>query len=376
MDGDQRQRALDKLGRLSSEAADLATLWEGTTEVLADAVPFYWTPCFYTLDPASLLVTSHVHYGLEEFPREWLEQEYDGKDVHSLIDVALSPTGVSTLHEVTGGDPSGTRRWQQNIALGGDQELIARLRTGAGETWGAIGLYREPDRPLFDETDRELPRVALAGAGGWCPTGPAPGRGHRPRVARRPRTAHPRRSTGRGVDLARGGALARRAVRAGSRRSSPHPFVAVAAAALHRESAPGGEVPMARVLSRTGAWIVLHGAPLLSDGVRRVAVIIEPANPDRILPLLMSAYGLTEREKQVVGLVLQGLSTRQIASRLFVSTNTVQQHLTKIFEKVGVRSRGDLVARLFFTHYEPRFRDNELRVSAGRPMRGGPAALT
>ena len=112
MSGDKRQRALDKLQRLSSQASDLTALWEGTTEVLEDTVPFYWTPCFYTMDPASLLVTSHFHYGLDEFPVEWLQQEYDGQDVQSLIEVALSPTGVSTLHDVTGGDPTGTRRWQ------------------------------------------------------------------------------------------------------------------------------------------------------------------------------------------------------------------------------------------------------------------------
>lgn len=77
-----------------------------------------------------------------------------------------------------------------------------------------------------------------------------------------------------------------------------------------------------------------------------------------------------------MGHVLKGRSTRQIASALFVSVNTVQQHLKKIFEKVGVRSRGALVARLFFTHYEPRFRDNEVRVANRRPVRGGPAVLS
>ena len=37
---------------------------------------------------------------------------------------------------------------------------------------------------------------------------------------------------------------------------------------------------------------------------RRVAVIVEPAHPARIAPLLMSAYGLTEREQDVTRLVL------------------------------------------------------------------------
>jgi hypothetical protein len=38
-----------------------------------------------------------------------------------------------------------------------------------------------------------------------------------------------------------------------------------------------------------------------------------------------------------------------------------------------VHSRRDLVGKIFYSHYEPRFRDNEQRVAAGRPMRGGPA---
>jgi hypothetical protein len=56
------------------------------------------------------------------------------------------------------------------------------------------------------------------------------------------------------------------------------------------------EVAVARVLSRSGTWVVLHGAALVTEGARRVAVIVEPAHPARISPLLMSAYGLTQRE--------------------------------------------------------------------------------
>jgi hypothetical protein len=46
--------------------------------------------------------------------------------------------------------------------------------------------------------------------------------------------------------------------------------------------------------------------------------------------------------------------------------------MKNIFDKTGVRSRRDLVGKVFFTHYEPGFRDNERRVLAGQPMRGGP----
>jgi DNA-binding CsgD family transcriptional regulator len=131
-------------------------------------------------------------------------------------------------------------------------------------------------------------------------------------------------------------------------------------------------VALARVLSNSGTWVVLHGATLVGEGPARVAVIVEPAHPARITPLLMAAYGLTEREQEVTRLVLQGDSTAQIAEHLVVSPHTVQEHLKNVFEKTGVRSRRDLVGKVFFSHYEPRLRDNEQRAVDGLPLRGGP----
>ena len=154
----------------------------------------------------------------------------------------------------------------------------------------------------------------------------------------------------------------------------PSSVLSVAGRALRTAESPDepGEIAVSRVLSRSGTWIVLHGASLVVAGSRRVAVIVEPAHPASISALLMSAYGLSEREQDVTRLVLQGRSTTEIAKQLFISPHTVQQHLKAVFEKTGLRSRRDLVGKVFFSHYEPRVRDNERRAIEDRPLRGGP----
>ena len=240
---------------------------------------------------------------------------------------------------------------------------------------GALGLYREPGRPLFDDAEvafvqavapslAEGARRALLVGEAVDPEGPeSPGllvlsdtwevESATPGVERWLR------------ELPDGEWDAGRL---------PSAVLAVAGRALRTAEHPDepGQVAVSRVLARSGTWIVLHGAALVSGKARRVAVIVEPAHPARIAPLLMSVYGLTEREQDVTRLVLQGSSTAEIAERLVVSVHTVQQHLKSIFDKTGVRSRRDLVGKVFFAHYEPRVRDNERRVITDQPVRGGP----
>ena len=53
---------------------------------------------------------------------------------------------------------------------------------------------------------------------------------------------------------------------------------------------------------------------------------------------------LTNREREILALLADGLGNKQIATRLGISPNTVKTHLELLFEKIGVRSRAEAVA--------------------------------
>jgi DNA-binding CsgD family transcriptional regulator len=70
-------------------------------------------------------------------------------------------------------------------------------------------------------------------------------------------------------------------------------------------------------------------------------------------------HTLTTAEQAVAGLVAQGHSNREIAQRLFISHHTVEAHLTRIFRKLGLRSRVQLAIHLV-----------SVGVLAGQPISG------
>ncbi|WP_345712282.1 helix-turn-helix transcriptional regulator, partial [Kineococcus glutinatus] len=86
-----------------------------------------------------------------------------------------------------------------------------------------------------------------------------------------------------------------------------------------------------------------------------IAVTIEPAGPPEVLPLVMAAHGLTAREADVVGAMLRGDSTQEIAQALHLSPYTVQDHFKAVFGKLGVSSRRQVATRVFYGHYLDRY---------------------
>jgi DNA-binding CsgD family transcriptional regulator len=59
-----------------------------------------------------------------------------------------------------------------------------------------------------------------------------------------------------------------------------------------------------------------------------------------------SGDALTTAEREIAALVAEGLTNREAAARLFVTEHTVEAALVRVYAKLGVRSRSELVGRL------------------------------
>ena len=394
---DARQRTLERLRRLACEGLDVAAFLDRAGAALDRVVPSdvdtLPSPTWMTVDPASRLLTSTYTVGCEMSTEEIVAFEYVSSDPGNRVsDVLGDPRGVRTSTELLQREPSTARHYRALLAsMGVEHEVLIALRGTDGVAWGAGYLVRAPGRAAFDDQDLAFLRTAAPLLADGVRRGLVHGEADGPEGPRAPaivvldeRLEPEWRTPGADDWLADLGG--------GGHGELPTPVLSVAQAALARDGStpvagpdPGDEAPVegrvaapsadglaVRVRAPRRGWVTLHGQPLTGGPPRRVAVTIQAAATDRISTLLLATHGLTAREAEVARHVLHGRSTAQIATALGVSPYTVQEHLKHIFEKTGVRSRRQLVAGLFARHYRSRVDDNEHRVSANRPIRGGP----
>ena len=375
--GTSRARAHDRLVSLAAAGHDVESFWRHATEELAHAVAFDWRPCWFTLDPASLVLTSHFNEDIEALDPEVFHNEYVEDDFNKMAELAVAGEEVATLERATSGDPARSRRYRDLLSeYGLGHELVAILRAG-GACWGSVALYREKGSEDFGDDDLDFIRSAAPALAEGARRGLLIGEAH---------DVHDAQSGDRapavvvfdaslGVQSTTASADHWLVELGGAADRVPDAVRAVAAAALDPNAGSVTDLPFARLRTRSGTWAFIHGSTL-AGSPPSVVVIIEAASHDRLGPLLMAVYGLTEREQAVVRQVLRGASTGEAAATLHLSAYTVQDHLKSIFDKTGVRSRRQLLATVFFDHFEPRVRDNETRVMDRRMIRGGPLSRT
>jgi DNA-binding CsgD family transcriptional regulator len=124
----------------------------------------------------------------------------------------------------------------------------------------------------------------------------------------------------------------------------------LATASAGGDAAPGATLHARGLSGRRYTLRASLSEPDASGESSRV-VVIEPAAARPSLDRLSHLYGLTPREAEVLVLVVRGASNKRISADLHLSVYTVQDHLSHACEKVGVRGRKALLAKLFFDGY-------------------------
>ncbi len=351
------QRVLRDVEVLARAGLDLESFLGEALSSLARAVP-YVAACAATVDPSTLLLTSTYKFGdllgRDEHDHEWGLIEFGAAEPTSFTELAHRAVPAAAVRAQT---PDSARLNDFLVPRYDFRDELRLVLRDRGQAWGGLAFFRGPGDAGFDAADVELlaslsesmsvgVRVGmlsrLASSSAVTASGPAV-------IVVGPDDEIRQQSLGAEQRLAdlmthEGGV-------------SPAGIVAALVGAARRYAR--GEIsrpPRSRVRSRSGMWLVLHASPMISrDGaVGDVVVTIDEARPPEIVPLVVAAFDLTPRERDVTEKVLQGLDTKEIAASMHLSTYTVQDHLKAVFDKASVRSRRELIARVYFDQYVPR----------------------
>lgn len=359
MSRDTARNLRSEILRLAKSGLDWLSFSTSATEAIRKVIPFDRN-CWHTVDPGTVLFTGSLNQDIVCSGRWLAEHEYVIEDVNKWSFLARSGRLAGATSLATHGDLSRCARHRTQEAYGIDDELRGSFVSG-GAYWGAAGFLRDQGKPRFTEADVQLLaalseplaegfRHAMLAA---ALAAPPAATDHGPGVVifdehGAPESISP--SAERWIsELAE--------IPAPCSPAESKVIQAVAACARLQDQADEVIGARSRVQTRSGRWLLLYATRLAGSGSSRIAVIVQPAAPHDVAPLVAMAYGLSERECQITRLCIKGLSTKEIAQALSISPFTVQDHLKSIFDKTRVRSRGELVGQVFLEHYISRWED-------------------
>ncbi|HMS89399.1 MAG: helix-turn-helix transcriptional regulator [Acidimicrobiales bacterium] len=347
---------------LARAGLHMATFLEEVDASLQRAVP-HVAACMATVDPATHLLTSTYKfgdlYGRDEHDVEWSLHEFGEQCPDSFTALFDRPQAAYGVDLENRGDVAASSRLRTVIEpyYGYRDEVRVVARQG-GCGWGGMALFRgTDDQPFSAEEVAFLATLSEPLATGLrsgllvrlIGRDAAPGDlgpavlivGADDRLVR----------TSMGTED-----LLRELTSGDNMADASGTIYSLVAGARRYAAGLSDRLPRARVRMPSGRWLVLNASPLADvDGPSgEVVITIEEARPPEIVPLVVAAFQLTARERDVTQLVLQGVDTRDMAAALGLSRYTVQDHLKSVFEKAGVRSRRELVARVYFDQYVPR----------------------
>jgi DNA-binding CsgD family transcriptional regulator len=364
--GRRTTRVLAGVERLCHADLDARGLLHALAEHLDRTVPSDRLLVLRT-DPATVLPTDGVARALPTtlckpfWDNELLEDDYNKFAQLARGEIA------ATLLDVTAGEPTRSRRYVTTYRdLGVGDELRVAFTAKDGSCWGVAQLIRSQGAS-FDRAERDaLAEVAPVIAGAlrarFALGAPADGVPDGPAVVILDEAGRIRSVTAGArewlAELVSGSATGMEPV--------AEPVYLVAARA--RAARPGGATEPACVQVRTEhrGWLHLHATllegPDAADG--SVAVVMTTAQAPDLMPVFALGYRLTPREQDVLRFLARGMNTAEITRQLGISAHTVRDHVKSLFAKVGVRSRTELLARIFARHYFERLEADVERPDA------------
>jgi DNA-binding CsgD family transcriptional regulator len=354
-------RAFAEAKRLCYAGLDEEALLRKVTERVRRVVPFE-AYCVHANDPSSGLITYAIpgDARVEEKTPVFLEHVYFEDEVTPFGWMVRKRLPAIPLSEATGGRLERALRYRELMVPMGFRHEVRGAFALDSELWGSITTLREPGSPDFDAREvaffrRVAPHLAAglkaAALRSEAVTEQSDADAMVPGVLVLDQQARVNQHTGAAERWLRElGDL-----RPGWQEARVLPSaVWSVVGALHQALGPGTDrerngIPRLLVRGRSGRWLALHGAKTepRPDRGSETIIVIEPAGPREVAWLRTSAYDLSSREREVVDLVVRGLSTKQISQTLYISEYTVQEHLSNVFDKVGVRGRRALVKRLY-----------------------------
>jgi DNA-binding CsgD family transcriptional regulator len=357
-------RAARRIDVLAAEDLPAQQLLEGVAEQLRKAMPIDALVMTAT-DPDTLLgLGAGVVLAMPQaMCGPFWEYEFEVPDYNKFTDLARGPRQVADLHAATGGRPQRSARWREfRSFIDADAELRATFNAG-GRGWGLMHVNRSGASEGFSAEEVAFVEKIAPIVGGAL----------RRSLISHPARLSPERGPGMAVIDAENRLMSatpealawfddiESVVRLHDQRLARDvPSEVVVAAQDARSRGAGATRTRARTAN--GLWLLIHASCL--EGADATAVVIEPAKASEVAPLIVDAYGLTPREVDVTRALARGLTTSEIALELHLSRYTVQDHLKSVYEKAGVSSRGELVAKMFADHYHDHLVDALVHTAA------------
>ncbi|WP_153505465.1 helix-turn-helix transcriptional regulator [Cumulibacter manganitolerans] len=335
---DALARARDRLARAHDANLDAAV--REVLDALELVTRFDWAAVM-TVDPVTLLPGSGAAIkGFEPAVcQPYWHHEILVPGFNKFVDLARGPRYVATLVEATDGDVTRASTWEIYGPLGAADELRVAFCVGSS-CWGVASLVRAAVDGPFPEAEAAAvealaPVAARLLRAAVTAMGPDAGGSDCAVVVVGPTN-----------QLVSASPAAEPLLEALRTRGMDGELPTILGAVASRARSSGSSSTLAtRMYGAAGRWLRVTSAPLSGpDG--NVAIVVEPARPADVIPMILEGYGLTRREIEVVGRVAQGGTTQKIARELGLSPHTVRDHIKSIFEKVGVGTRGELVAHL------------------------------